>query len=230
MIEIRRASERGHGQTHWLESRHSFSFADYHDPDWMGYRALRVINEDWIAPRSGFPNHPHANMEILTYVLDGVIEHRDSEGSASRLHPGDVQVMSAGRGIVHSEANPSSQEALHLYQIWIEPDRRGTAPGYRERHFELPRNALRPIASPDGRAGSLEIKQDAVVSVLRLDEGTDFELPTDPERHVWMQVARGEAAIEGSGIEAGDGVALHGQGATSVHAQGDFEALVFDLA
>ena len=238
MIELRKAQDRGGGQSQvdWLESRHSFSFANYFDRQHMGFRSLRVINEDWIEPGSGFPNHPHANMEILTYVLEGVLEHRDSEGSVSRLGVGDIQVMSAGTGIVHSEVNPSSDERLHLYQVWIEPNRNDTQPSYNERRFDPVTDDLQPVASSDEREHSLPILQDAVVSVLRLDSGSRFELAPEPERHLWIQIARGEGTIGEHEFQMGDGIAISRpdegeyECKLELSARANLEALVFDLA
>lgn len=230
MIDIRKAQARGRGGASWLDSRHSFSFANYHDPRQMGFRSLRVINEDWIAPDSGFPNHPHANMEILTYVLEGVLAHRDSQGAASQLRAGDVQLMSAGTGIVHSELNPSSDERLHLYQIWIEPNRSDARPAYHERSFAPTTGRLQPIASPDQREDSLPILQDAVVSVLRLDSGARFELAPEDNRHRWIQIARGAGSIGEHEFEAGDGIAISHEGEIEIAASDEVEALVFDLA
>ncbi|MBW2390986.1 MAG: pirin family protein, partial [Deltaproteobacteria bacterium] len=176
------------------------------------------------------PNHPHANMEILTYVLEGVLAHRDSQGAASQLRAGDVQLMSAGTGIVHSEVNPSSDERLHLYQIWIEPNRSDGQPGYHERSFAPITGRLQPIASPDEREDSLPILQDAVVSVLRLDSGARFDLAAEENRHRWVQIARGEGSIGGHEFEAGDGIAISREGEVELSASTHLETLVFDLA
>ena len=230
MIRPRRSDDRGETRTSWLEGRHSFSFGSYFDPAHPGFRALRVLNEDVIAPLSGFGAHPHRDMEILTWLLDGQLEHRDSGGAHGILTPGTAQLMSAGRGIVHSEMNPSPDRATHLLQIWLHPDRDGRAPGYAERAIDSAAGIPIPIATPDGRDGSLRIHQDAAVSVLRLGDGDAHTWKLEPERHAWLQLARGDVALGDAVLHAGDGAAVSGERALSLRSDGDCELILFDLA
>lgn len=234
ILRIRRSADRGRTRTDWLDSRHTFSFAEYVDPAHMGFRALRVINEDRVAPATGFPMHFHRDMEILTWVIEGALEHRDSLGNGSIIRPGDIQRMTAGRGIEHSERNPSDSETTHLLQIWIFPDRRGLEPGYEQRSV-LRSQGPRLIASPDGAAGSVRLHQDARVYAVALDGGEAAEARAGPSRHFWVQVARGKVRVGGdsdSTLEAGDGAAISGTDRLSIVASADTaaEALVFDLA
>lgn len=232
MIQVRKATERGTSRTDWLDSRHSFSFADYHDPEQMGFRALRVINEDRIAPGAGFPSHPHRDMEIITYVLEGAVEHRDSLGNGSVIRPGEIQRMSAGTGIVHSEFNSSRTEPLHLLQIWLLPGKRDIAPGYEQRPFDRRsasgRFAL--LAGPEGGSQAVTIHQDATLSVaiLQAGESAVHELP--PGRHAWLQIARGTVTLDGERLSAGDGAAIDEPGALTITASEPAEVLLFDLA
>ncbi len=233
MILRRPAAERGHTDLGWLDSRHTFSFGHYRDPSHMGFRALRVINDDRIAPGRGFGEHPHADMEILTWVVDGALEHRDSLGNGSTVRPGELQRMTAGRGIAHSEFNASETDELRLLQIWIEPARHGLEPGYEQRSFALDesRGAFRVLASPDGRDDSLTIHQDATLAVARLDAGDVAEASIAPGRHAWVQVVRGEVEIDGVSFATGDGGAV--SDAPRVRCVGvapDSEVLLFDLA
>jgi len=228
MITIRRSGDRGAADHGWLDSRFTFSFAEYEDPAHMGFRTLRVINEDRIAPGTGFDTHPHRDMEILTWVLEGAIEHRDSMGHAQVLRPGEIQHMTAGTGIRHSEHNPSPDEPLHLLQIWILPERRGLTPSYEQKAF--PGTGLTLLASRDERSGSVPIRQDADVWVARLPAGGTADLPLRPGRHAWVQVARGSVALNGEALSQGDGASLSGEKAVSLRAKGDAEVLVFDLA
>jgi redox-sensitive bicupin YhaK (pirin superfamily) len=233
MITLRRASDRGRSHTDWLESRHTFSFADYVDPRQMGFGALRVINEDIVAPGRGFGRHPHRDMEILSYVLDGAIEHADSMGNGSVIRPGDVQRMSAGTGVVHSERNPSPTEPVHFLQIWIQPDRAGIAPGYEQKHFEsdAKRNVFRLIASQDGREGSVTIHQDASLYATALDAQAEATVRLAPGRRAWVQVVRGEARIGGERLVTGDGASAEREPLlTVVGGTNGAEVLVFDLA
>jgi len=229
MIEVRRADDRGRGHSHWLDSRFSFSFADYVDPRHMGFRALRVINEDRIAAASGFGPHPHRDMEILTYPVAGVLEHRDSQGNRAQLAPGRIQLMTAGTGIVHSEMNPSPNREVHLLQIWILPDRAGHAPGYQELDLDDTGAALQPLVSPDGRDGTLAIHQDASVHRVRLPAKARLEHALAPGRHAWLQMIRGEAEMNGVELTAGDGAAVSAEATLRIHAHSDTEALLFDL-
>jgi redox-sensitive bicupin YhaK (pirin superfamily) len=206
MINLRRSEERGGGDHGWLNSRHTFSFDQFHDPKWMGFRSLRVINEDWIAGGQGFPPHPHRDMEIITYILEGGIEHRDSLGTSSIIRPGDGQRMSAGRGIRHSETNPSPIDAAHLLQIWITPDKPGHAPSYEQKAFaeEEKRGKLRLIASPDGQDGSVTIHQDARLYVSLLAPGEEVRHEIGKSRHVWLQIAKGAVEVNGEKLKQGD--------------------------
>jgi hypothetical protein len=230
-ITIRRSDERGRADFGWLDTRYTFSFGDYHDPEHMGFRDLRVINEDFVAPSNGFPRHPHRDMEILTYVLEGAVEHGDSEGNGGIVRAGDVQRMTAGRGIVHSEANPSSTETLHLLQIWILPEARGLDPGYEQTSFSADdkRGRLRLIASRDGAEGSVRVHQDVRVLATVLEGGESVREALDPARHAWVQVARGRATVNGTVLDAGDGAAISGADELVIEGVEPTEVLVFDL-
>jgi hypothetical protein len=232
MIRIRRSDERGAANHGWLDTRYTFSFSDYFDPDHVQFRALRVMNEDRVAPGAGFPTHGHRDMEILTVVLEGAIAHKDSLGHGETLRPGEVQYMSAGTGIRHSEFNPSETEPVHLYQIWLLPDRPGHEPTYGQRRFDEAgrHNRLQVVASPDGRDGSLAIRQDATVSLVNLEEGRSIDYPLAPGRHAWLQVMRGSVAVNGQALAEGDGAAISGESALEVRADGPAEVLLFDLA
>jgi redox-sensitive bicupin YhaK (pirin superfamily) len=232
MMTIRRSNERGGGDYGWLKTRHSFSFNDYSDPKWMGFRSLRVINEDWVAPSGGFPTHPHRDMEIITYVLSGKLEHKDSLGTGSVILPGDGQRMSAGRGIRHSEANPSSTESVHLLQIWIFPDKQGHEPGYEQKSFPEAekRGKFRLIASSDGAEGSVKINQDAKLFVTLLAPGEEVTQSIGSMRHAWLQVAKGEIEVNGQQLYQGDGAALSEEKQLAIKATKDSEVLLFDLA
>jgi redox-sensitive bicupin YhaK (pirin superfamily) len=232
MLTVRRASERGRSQADWLDSRHTFSFADYVDPKHMGFGPLRVINEDVVAPGRGFGRHPHRDMEILSYVLEGALEHGDSMGTGSIIRPGDVQRMSAGTGVVHSERNHSATEPVHFLQIWIEPEARGLPPGYEQKRFDdRKRNALRLIASRDGRDGSVTVHQDANLYAAALDAGATVTLALAPGRRAWVQVLEGDARVNGESLARGDGVATELEAAlTIVGGREPSEVLVFDLA
>lgn len=232
MITIRPSQERGGGDYGWLKTRHTFSFSDYSDPKWMGFRSLRVINEDWVAPSGGFPTHPHRDMEIITYVLSEKLEHKDSLGTGSVILPGDGQRMSAGRGIRHSEANPSANEAVHLLQIWILPDKQGHTPGYEQKSFPEAekRGKFRLIASDDGADGSVKINQDAKLFVTLLAPGEEVAQPIDPKRHGWLQVAKGAVELNGKKLQQGDGAAISGEKQLTIKAAEDAEVLLFDLA
>lgn len=232
MIQIRRSEERGHANHGWLDTHHTFSFADYEDAAHMGFRSLRVINEDHVAPGEGFPPHGHRDMEILTYVLEGGLQHRDSMGNGSVIRPGDVQRMSAGTGVTHSEFNACKKEPVHLLQIWILPARRGIAPGYEEKHFsEAERQGrLRLIASPDAAEGSVTVHQDARVYAGLLAPGASVKHPLGPGRHAWVQVARGKVRLGNESLSAGDGVAVSDQANLILTAESPAEVLLFDLA
>lgn len=230
MIEIRRSDERGAFDHGWLDTRHTFSFADYHDPRFMGFRTLRVINEDVVAPGRGFGTHPHRDMEIITYILEGSLQHRDSMGNGSIIRPGDVQRMSAGTGVHHSEGNASETEPVHLLQIWILPERNGIDPSYEEKHFEPSqlKDRLRLVASPDGSEESVTIHQDARLYAGILG-GDTVTFNADPERYGWVQVARGSLRLNGEGLSQGDGVGFHQEGRIELVGDPSAEILLFDL-
>jgi redox-sensitive bicupin YhaK (pirin superfamily) len=231
MITIRKSQDRGHFDFGWLDTYHTFSFGDYYDPEFMGFRSLRVINEDRVAPRTGFPTHGHRDMEIITYILEGALEHRDSMGNGSVIRPGEVQRMTAGTGVTHSEAN-SSDDPVHLLQIWILPNARGLTPGYEQKTFtdDEKRNRLRLIASADGRDGSVTINQDASVYASVLDSGHEVTHQLAPSRSAWLQVARGKIAINGNDLNQGDGAAINDESAITIKGLEPAEILLFDLA
>lgn len=231
MIRLRKGSDRGQTRLDWLESRHSFSFGDYFDPNHVRFGPLRVINEDWVAPGRGFPTHGHRDMEIITYVLAGVLQHKDSMGNGSLIRPGDVQRMSAGRGITHSEYNPSDRDPVHLLQIWIEPDRRGITPDYEQKEFppEEKQGRLRVIASPDGRDDSVGIHQDAMVMAALLEPGAAVDYLPAPSRKAYLHLAKGRLRINGTLLETGDAAAITAEKQLSVEAELDSEVLLFDL-
>ena len=232
MIELRRAAERGHANHGWLDSWHSFSFAEYHDPAHMGFGSLRVINDDRVAPGMGFGTHGHRDMEIVSYVLAGSLEHRDSMGNGSVIVPGDVQRMSAGRGVQHSEYNPSPTEPAHFLQIWILPKVTGIAPSYEQKAFpaEEKRGRLRLIASPDGAESSVTIHQDARLYAALLDGDEAASLALSPGRRAYVHVARGRVSANGVELAAGDAIKLTGEAAVSLARGAEAEVLVFDLA
>jgi redox-sensitive bicupin YhaK (pirin superfamily) len=232
MIRIRSSNDRGGGDYSWLNTRHSFSFDQYHDPDWMGFRSLRVINEDVIAPGGSFPMHPHRDMEIITYVLDGALAHKDSMGNGSIIHPGDSQRMSAGTGVRHSEANPSQKDPVHLLQIWITPDRKGHEPSYEQKCFGLSdrQGRLRLIASFDGEDGSVKIHQDAKLYASLLKPNQQIEYGLRNNRYAWLQVARGSVELSGKLLSQGDGAAISDERRLTIKAVKDAEILLFDLA
>jgi len=231
MITIRKSDDRGRADHGWLDSRHTFSFADYHDPDQMGFRTLRVINEDRVEPGQGFGTHPHRDMEILSYVLEGALEHKDSMGTSSTIRPGEVQRMSAGTGVLHSEYNPSRKEPVHFLQIWIFPEKKSLKPGYEQKAFPDAerKNRLRLVASRDGRDGSLTIHQDAELYTTLLSRGESVSHPLKAGRHAWVQVARGAATLNGKPLATGDGAAVSGEKSLELKATADAEVLMFDL-
>ncbi len=231
MLTVRKSHDRGHAHHGWLDSYHTFSFASYRDPEWMGFGPLRVINEDVIAPGTGFPTHSHQDMEIVTWVLDGALEHKDSLGSGGVIRPGEVQRMRAGHGIAHSEYNASATEPVHLLQIWIQPDAYGLEPGYEQIAFapESLQGKLRVIASNDGRDGSVTIHQDAAILAGRFRAGDRVTWPLDRERRAWLQVARGRVSVAGYPLEAGDAVAARFESGLAIEALEDSELVAFDL-
>ena len=231
MMEIRRAGERGHASHGWLDSFHSFSFAGYHDPRHMGFGPLRVINEDRVQPGMGFGAHSHRDMEIISYVLEGGLAHRDSMGNGSVIRPGDVQRMSAGTGVTHSEFNASDRELVHFLQIWIEPDRAGVAPGYEEKRFDAAskQGRLRLIASPDGAGGSVTIHQDARVYAGLFDGPEGAQLALAAGRRAYVHVVRGDTAVNGQALSTGDALKLTGEREVRLTDARGAEVLVFDL-
>lgn len=230
-MNIRRANERGHADHGWLRTFHTFSFADYYDPANMGFRTLRVINEDYVHPGKGFGTHPHRDMEIVTYVLEGALEHKDSMGNGSVIRPGDVQRMSAGTGVTHSEVNGSKNELVHLLQIWIVPDRRNYPPSYEQKNFSVDekRDQLLLVASADGRDGSVTIHQDArlFASVISTQQRIEYVNPAG--RNVWLHVARGAVDINGQSLAAGDAASFEEPGKIAVTGSAEAEILLFDL-
>jgi quercetin 2,3-dioxygenase len=233
MITIRKSTDRGHFDHGWLDTYHTFSFGEYHDPEHMAFRSLRVINEDVVAPARGFGAHPHKDMEIITYVLEGALAHKDSTGGEETLRPGEVQRMTAGTGIMHSEFNPSREEPVHVLQIWLFPDRKGHEPGYEQKAFpaESRRGRLALLASPGGDEGSVRIHQDARLYSAVLDRGGAARHDLGEGRHAWVQVARGSGTVNGREVVAGDGAALSGERSVDLRASADgTDFLVFDLA
>ena len=232
MIRVRRANDRGHFDHGWLDTYHTFSFGRYYDPSQSGFRSLRVINEDRVKGGRGFGTHPHENMEIVTYVLEGAIEHRDSTGGGGVLRPGELQRMTAGTGLTHSEFNPSPDEPVHLYQIWLFPEREGLEPSYEQKAFPESerRNRLRLVASPGGDGGALTIRQDARLYLGSLDDGREVEQGLADGRHAWVQVLRGRVGLNGQPLSAGDGAAVAGETVLKLRGDGASEVLVFDLA
>lgn len=232
MIRVRRAAERGGADHGWLKTAHTFSFSSYYDPAHMGFRALRVINEDRVRPATGFGTHGHQDMEIVTHVLSGALEHGDGMGNSTVLRAGEMQRMTAGTGITHSERNPSPDEPVHFYQIWLLPEREGLEPGYEQKAFPDAdqRGRWRLVVSPDGRDGSLSINQDASIFLATLDAGDDLTRPIEEGRHAWLQVLRGSVALDGQTLQAGDGAAISEEPSLSIEAAGPAELMLFDLA
>jgi redox-sensitive bicupin YhaK (pirin superfamily) len=231
MISVRQAKERGHFNFGWLDTYHTFSFGDYYDPRFMGFRDLRVINEDRVHPGRGFPTHGHRDMEIITYILEGALEHKDSIGTGSVIRPGEVQRMSAGHGVRHSEHNNSESEPVHLLQIWITPNEQGIEPSYEQKTYtdDEKRGRLRLIASMDGREDSVTIHQDASVYAALLEPGQDIVYELDPERYAWLQVARGSVMLNDHLLHQGDGAGVHRESTLKLIGQEAAEVLLFDL-
>lgn len=232
MRSIRRSEERGHGEHGWLSSRHTFSFADYHDPAQMGYRTLRVINEDRVAPGRGFGTHPHRDMEIISYVLEGALEHADSLGTGSVIQVGDVQRMTAGSGVTHSEYNHSKTAPVHFLQIWILPERRGLPPSYEQKHFTEAekRGRLRLVASREGEEGSVVVHQDMRLYASLLEKGEAISYTPKDGRYTWVHVAKGELSVQGERLKAGDAYATDESEALTFESDAGAEFLLFDLA
>jgi len=232
MISVRKAADRGHFNHGWLDTYHTFSFAEYHDPKFMGFHSLRVINEDVVEAGAGFPTHSHRDMEIVTYVLSGAVEHKDSMGNQGLIRPGEVQRMSAGSGVTHSELNPSKKEALHLLQIWILPEKKGQKPSYEQKSFSevLDSGRLVLAASQDGREGSVTVGQDVNVWAARLKAGTQLSLPLKSGRHAWFQVVKGLLSVNGQNLSTSDGAGLSGESELKLQANSAAEFLLFDLS
>jgi len=231
MISFRGHTERGVSRFNWLDSRHTFSFAEYHDREHMGFRSLRVINDDRVSPGAGFPSHSHRDMDIISYVLDGALAHKDSLGNGTVIRPGEVQRMSAGTGIVHSEFNPSQSDPVRFLQIWIIPEKQGLAPSYEQKDFRVqePRATLRLVAAAGGRDGALTLNEDAQMYAGRLSSGARIVHTIAPGRGVWVQVARGTVALNGTEMHEGDGAAAENEAAITLAAQSEAEVLFFDL-
>jgi redox-sensitive bicupin YhaK (pirin superfamily) len=230
MMIIRKSNERGHAQHGWLDSYHTFSFADYYDPEWLGFRTLRVINDDLIMPGMGFGTHPHRDMEIISYVLAGALQHRDSMGNGSVIKAGEFQYMAAGSGVEHSEFNPSRSEATRLLQIWIKPDKQGVKPRYAERNLaKAETGKLHLVASKTGRNESMEIHQDADLLLARLDAGQSVKHPLRAGRHAWIHVAEGDVVLNGKKLSGGDAAAVSDEAALEIAATKPAQVLLFDL-
>ncbi len=230
MITLRKSDDRGHAEHGWLDSYHTFSFADYHDPQWMGFRSLRVINDDIVMPRMGFGTHPHRDMEIITYILSGELAHQDSMGNGRVITRGEFQYMSAGTGVQHSEQNPSGEEAVHLLQIWIVPDARGVTPRYEEKSMkDAASGALHLITSKTGREGSIAIHQDADLYLGKLDLEQSVKHTLAPNRHAWLHVAEGEVTLGSQTLCAGDAAAISDEGALELRGVKPSQILLFDL-
>jgi redox-sensitive bicupin YhaK (pirin superfamily) len=230
MITIRKANERGHAEHGWLDSYHSFSFADYYDPQWTGFRSLRVINDDLVMPGMGFGNHPHRDMEIITYVLSGQLQHKDSMGNGRIIRPGELQYMSAGSGVQHSEFNPSQAEAAHFLQIWITPDAKGVKPRYAEKSLrDAPAGKLNLVTSKTGRDGSIAIHQDADLWLAKLDAGQQVAHSLANNRNAWVHVAEGEVVLNGKTLAGGDAAAISSEAKLELSANKPSQVLLFDL-
>jgi redox-sensitive bicupin YhaK (pirin superfamily) len=229
-MKIRKANERGHASHGWLDTYHTFSFADYYDPHWMGYRSLRVINDDLVMPGMGFGTHPHQDMEIITYILNGELEHKDSMGNGRVIHAGEVQYMAAGTGVRHSEFNPSADEAVRLLQIWIMPDEKGVKPRYAEKSLrDAPAGKLQLITSKTGRDGSIAIHQDADLWLAKLEPGQKAAHSLAKNRHAWLHVAKGEVSLNGATLSEGDAAAVNDESKLQLSANQPSQILLFDL-
>jgi quercetin 2,3-dioxygenase len=230
MMKIRKANERGHAEHGWLDSYHTFSFADYYDPQWTGFHSLRVINDDLVMPGMGFGTHPHRDMEIITYVLSGALEHKDSMGNGRVIRPGMVQYMAAGTGVQHSEFNPSKDEAVHLLQIWIQPDQKGVTPRYAEKSLkDAAPGTLHLVTSKTGRDGSIAIHQDADLWLAKLDAGNRVTHKLASGRHAWIHVAEGEVSLNGTKLSGGDAAAVSEEGSLELSTTKPAQVLLFDL-
>ena len=229
-MKIRKANERGHANHGWLDSYHTFSFGGYYDPEWMGYRSLRVINDDLVMPGMGFGAHPHRDMEIITYILSGQLEHKDSMGNGRVIQTGDVQYMAAGTGVQHSEYNPSDDEAVHFLQIWIQPDAHGVKPRYAEKSFkDAAPGKFHLVTSKTGRDGSIAVHQDADLWLAKLDAGESLTHEVAAGRHSWLHVAEGDVTVNGKALSGGDAVAVENKAALELRAAKPAQVLLFDL-
>ena len=230
MMQIRKSNERGHAEHGWLDTYHTFSFANYYDPRWMGYRTLRVINDDKVAPGMGFGTHPHRDMEIITYILNGSLQHKDSMGNGRVIGTGEVQYMAAGTGVQHSEFNPSKDQPVHLLQIWIQPDEKGVKPRYAEKSFkDTPTGKLHLVTSKTGRDGSIAIHQDADLWLTKLNTGDAVKHDLKSGRHAWVHIAEGEVSLNGQTLSAGDAAAIDEAAALELRASKPSQVLLFDL-
>jgi redox-sensitive bicupin YhaK (pirin superfamily) len=230
MMTIRKATERGHAEHGWLDTYHTFSFADYYDPQWMGYRSLRVINDDLVMPGMGFGTHPHRDMEIITYILSGALEHKDSMGNGRVIRAGEIQYMAAGTGVRHSEFNPSKEEAVRLLQIWIQPDEQGVKPRYAEKSLkEAANGSFNLVTSKTGRDGSIAIHQDADLWLAKLDDGKTVTHKLGAGRHAWVHVAEGQVTVNGKTLEGGDAAAITGESLVELGGVKRAQVLLFDL-
>lgn len=230
MMKIRKSNERGHAEHGWLDSYHTFSFADYYDPHWMGFRTLRVINDDLVMPGMGFGMHPHRDMEIITYILSGSLEHKDSMGNGRIIRPGEAQYMSAGSGVQHSEFNPSANEAVHLLQIWIQPDQKGAKPRYEEKSLADARTGtLHLVTSKTGRDGSIAIRQDADLWLAKLEPGNEITHRVAKGRNAWVHVAEGEVTLQGQTLTGGDAIGVNEETELILQAKKTAQVLLFDL-
>jgi len=230
MMNIRKANERGHAEHGWLDTYHTFSFANYYDPNWMGFRSLRVINDDVVMPGMGFGTHPHRDMEIITYILSGALQHKDSMGNGRVIRPGEVQYMAAGTGVQHSEFNPSKDEAVRLLQIWIQPDKHGVKPRYAEKSLaNAEAGKLHLVTSKAGRDGSIAIHQDADLWLAKLDGGNRVTHKLAPGRHAWVHVAEGEVSLNGKKLSGGDAAGVSDEGSLELNATKPSQVLLFDL-
>lgn len=232
MLTVRKAEDRGHANHGWLDSYHSFSFANYYDPQHMGFRSLRVINEDAIVPAKGFPTHPHRDMEIITYVVSGAVAHKDSIGNTEKVGAGGVQRFSAGTGITHSEFNPSSTEGLHLLQIWLLPEQQGITPSYEQKEFPTAtkRGQWRAIANREAMDGAVKLHQDAALYATILEPGEQLTYTLQADRHAWVQIVQGEVTLNGTTLDKGDAAAISNETKLAFEASTDAEILLFDLA
>lgn len=231
MIEVRRSDERGHAEHGWLDSYHTFSFSSYYDPKFMGFRDLRVINEDYVEGGEGFPTHPHKDMEIITYVIKGALAHKDSMGNSTQILPGEVQRMSAGTGIQHSEFNPNKDQQVHLLQIWIQPEKRGIQPSYAQKSFarELETEALKLVVSKEGREGSITMNQNVDLYAAKWTKAQKVQFPLKTSRYAWVQIVDGNLTLNGERLSKGDGAAVGGESLLELISEGPAEFLLFDL-